>query len=389
MFNSAEISRLPARRLAVWSLFGARAPRRNAADTLHLAIERTPESAPVGYPAVQALRHEYACRLRALRRLAAAGVAAPPPDDGDLLELGRAVAGLLPADMRAALLQALWRARASGRGLRIVLEVAPAARAALGIPWELLALPIGWGVPGGPGHDDFLLLSPDITLTRQVRGLGRAPDRALAQPLRLQAFAAAPPDAQSIDLEAARAALAPGDWYAGSGTLSALHERASAGAPEIVHLLCHGEQADTGRGAPRSRLLLTHADGRAERVDARDLARVLVASPALRLVLLQACHSGSVGLGDGTAVESAALTLLQYGVPAVVAMQGEVGQAEANEFARACYRLLGRGETIDCAVAAGRVAMRAAGGIADWSLPVLYAGAPTPRRATYRRLFGT
>ncbi|HNP74571.1 MAG TPA: hypothetical protein PKK15_25855, partial [Kouleothrix sp.] len=66
MFNSAEISRLPARRLAVWSLFGARAPRRNAADTLHLAIERTPESAPVGYPAVQALRHEYACRLRAL-----------------------------------------------------------------------------------------------------------------------------------------------------------------------------------------------------------------------------------------------------------------------------------------------------------------------------------
>lgn len=324
---------------------------------------------------LQALRGGYAQHARVQRELAAAGVAAPPADQRVLRELGQHIAGLLPEHAGHAIMRAAQQARARRRRLRIVIEVAHDALAALSIPWELMALP--------GGHGESLLLDAGATLVRQVRGVGRPAPRRLNRPLRVQAVAAAPAGSQTIDLAAALAVFeqAPAgqiaaDWYAGPGTLGQLQARLQARRPQVVHVLCHGEPCDTGRGQPRCDLLLTHTDGNTQRVGATELARVLALAPQLQLVMLQCCHAGSTLAGPGAAppTDSIALTLVRYGVPAVVAMQGEVSQPAANAFARACYAGLAQGDSIGQAVAAGRVAMLADGSSADWALPVLYTG---------------
>lgn len=307
-----------------------------------------------------------------LRRLAAAGVAVPPADDSALLELGRAVAALLPPDTRAALLVAVRQARSKGNALHIQVEAEADALAALAIPWELLVLPMGLSANGARASDDFVLLHPDIALTRQLIGWGHAPSAPLVRPLDIQTFAATPSDAHPIDVAAARDSITNNSerWYAGPATLAEIHARLRASQPQIVHLLCHGELDDTGIGQ-RCHLLLTHSDGRAQRVAPRDLARTLLTSRQLQLVVLQSCHSGTLASGPGERASSAALALLGYGVPAVVAMQGEIGQSGALDFARMCLAALAGGSPIAQAVAAGRGAMHAAGH-ADWMLPVLY-----------------
>ena len=338
------------------------------------APARWPDSAALG-----AVLHQQQQQQATLHALAAAGLAVPPADETALLELGRSVAALLAPATRAALQAAIARARGEARALLLHIVAAPDASAALGIPWELLVLPLGWGDTA----DDFALLQADIGMARQIRGLGRAPDQALAQPLRAAGFAAAPCEGPPI---AAAGAPDRAHWHRGPATLAELHARLSAEHPQLVQLLCHGEISDTGH-ARRSCLLLADSAGRTQRVAAHELARVLAASQRLQIVLLQACHGGTLTSGPGAAASSVALTLLRYGVPAVVAMQGEVGQASADTFARMCCAALAGAHPIAQAVAAGRMAMRAAGH-ADWALPVLYTGTQPSRRHAAPRLAG-
>jgi hypothetical protein len=181
-------------------------------------------------------------------------------------------------------------------------------------------------------------------------------------------------------------------WYDGPDTLGALQDRLREASPQIVHLLCHGEQHDVGRGPLRSDLLLTHHDGYMQRANTFDLAPILTLAPDIQLVVLHACHAGamatapqSAGQGDAEhgAAESIALGFVQHGVPVVVAIQGAIGQQAAGAFVRACYAALAHGAGIGQAVAAGRVAIWAAGGLVDWSLPVIYQGSGQPEPETW------
>ena len=356
---------------------------------------------PFRFADVQALRRSYEQQIRTMHELALAGVPVPPPDLQRLIDLGRRVAAVLPETARQGIVATFQRAQRQRRGLHITLEVAAdeESKQLLGIPWELMVLPVTRGAQVDTGGEGFLLLNADVTLVRQVRGIGRNTTPDLTRPLNLQALAAAPLDGAPIDIDATRTALAqlfPGDtadryWYDGPGTLQALQERLRESNPQILHLLCHGELSDTGRGV-RSDLLFTHADGYVQRVSAFDLAPVLTLVPDLQLVVLQACYAGvppqtTGGEPERLAVESVALALVRQGVPAVVAMQGAVGQAAAAEFVRACYQALAQGRSLEAAIAIGRIAMRTAGALVDWSLPVLYQGSGLPERATwYTRL---
>jgi CHAT domain len=356
---------------------------------------------------VELLRRSYTQQLQMMHELAAAGVPVPPPDMRRLIDLGRRVAAVLSATTCQGIVEAVQRAQRQRRGLRITLEVGAddAAKRLLGIPWELMVLPLTRGAQLDTGGEGFLLLNADITLVRQVQGIGRNTTPQLTQPLKLQALVASPTDGRPIAVDATRAAieqvLAPDTiqqcWYHGIDTLNALQERLCAACPQVLHLLCHGELSDTGQGF-RSDLLFTHRDGYMRRVSAFDLAPALTLAPDLQLVVLQACHAGSVptaihmtALADGEAeriaIESIALTIVRQGVPAVVAMQGEVGQAAAAAFVQACYQVLGRGGSLDQAIAAGRIAMQVVDGLVDWSLPVVYQGSGRPDPHTwYTRL---
>jgi CHAT domain-containing protein len=348
---------------------------------------------------VQMLRRSYNEQLRVIHELAAAGfpISTDALDLRQLQNLGRRVSEVLPASVRQGIIAGLQRARRRRRGLRLTLEVVSDAQELLAIPWELMALPLARGVQADESGELFLFLNGDVTLVRQVQGVGRNTAPALIRPLELQAFAATPADASPIDILApTRAAvervLPPGAadrcWYDGDATLDALQERLRESSPQVLHLLCHGEQSDTGRGI-RSDLLLTHADGYTHRVSAAGLAPVLTLAPDLQLVMLQACHAGAAAAPDPTdsstesererrASESIALALVRHGAPIVVAMQGAVGQAAAGAFAHACYAAIAEGGSVEQAIAAGRIAMWAAGGVVDWSLPVVYQGSGQP-----------
>jgi hypothetical protein len=355
---------------------------------------------------VEQLRRSYAQHIQMLHELAALSLPVPPPDMQRLIDLGRRVAAVLPAITRQGIVEAMQRAQRQRRGLRITLEVGAdePAKQLLGIPWELMVLPLTRGAQLDTGGEGFLLLNADMTLMRQVQGVGRNTAPQLTQPLKLQALVADPTDGRPIDVDATRAAIEQalaqdmsGSWYHGADTLSALQERLRESYPQVLHLLCHGELSDTGQGT-RSDLLFTHQDGYMQRVSAFDLAPALTLAPDLQLVVLQACYAGSTptatqvsALGNGEtermALESVALAIVRQGVPAVVAMQGEVAQDAAAAFVRACYRVLGRGGSLDQAIAAGRIAMHAAGGLADWGLPVVYQGSGLPEPDTwYTRL---
>ncbi len=328
---------------------------------------------------LQTLQRDCQRQIHTIRDLEAAGLPAPLPDESLVLGQGRRVAALLPPPARWLIARIVQSARRRRRALRIVLEVASDALEVLAVPWELLALPAAQA-----RAERFLLLDANISLVRRVHGPGQQHEPLFDGPLRVQAFVAAPRHAPPIDgagtLGGNGPLVAPPElalgWYSGPDTLGVIQQRLRTASPSVLHLLCHGERVDSGRGI-RYSLLLSGASGLAQRVGAADLARVLTLAPNLRLVVLQACHAGATavqGQGGERAVEGIALDLLRAGTPAVVAMQGEVGQVAATAFVRACYDLLARGAALERAVAAGRIAMRSADAVVDWSFPVLYRG---------------
>ncbi|NJP07804.1 MAG: CHAT domain-containing protein [Chloroflexaceae bacterium] len=318
------------------------------------------------------------------------------PDPEKLLQLGNEVAALLPHDIRQRLGQAVQRARQHNRRLHIMLEVEPDAREALAVPWELLALPVTSSAP------EFLLRDGRITLIRQVRAIGRNTPPTLSSPLSIQAFGASPAGAAPVDLaltgDAIKQLFGADCWYAGANTLAVMQQRLLQHNPQVIHLLCHGDQQSVGRGY-RHDVLLQGDDGFVHRVNVWDLLSVFsLASANIQVIVLQACHAGSAlpplhtGAAPTTptqahdqreASEGIALTLLRQGIPVVVAMQGEVSQEAASTFVSGLYAALRQGKTIEAAVAAGRVNVAVSEAAADWSLPVLYQGSGEPDPDTW------
>lgn len=351
---------------------------------------------------VRAIRKAYIDQVRMFHELELAGIPTAPPEPYELLALGRRVALLLPALARQAIVETVRRARGRAQRLRILFEVAPAAQVLLGVPWELLVLPLTRGPQADSGGEAFLLLNADVHIVRQMGGVGRNTEPQLTTPLTTQVVVAAPADGQPIATRKTQDALVsvlatdPAHfWYEGHATLLTLVGRIRATHPQLIHVLCHGEETATTYGT-RHDLLFTHQDGFTQRVSAFDLAPALTLAPELQIVILQACHSGSspsitpeaaTSEAERRVVESIALALVRQHIPAVVAMQGEIGQEAAAIFVKTLYGELAQGATLDQALTLGRIAMQAAGTGADWSLPVVYQGSgQAPLTTWYTRI---
>lgn len=312
-------------------------------------------------------------------------------DQPGLRELGRQVTAILPELAQASLIEAVMRARHRGHRLRIIITVHENASAFLSVPWELIVLPLSLA-DRSEHNDGFLLLDERFMLVRQMLGVGRISPTAFDHPLRFQSFAARPIGQAPIATKAIEQMLKqhadsqPTYWYAGPGTLEQMQVRLLRHTPQILHLLCHGSES-TIQIEARHDLLLTHTDGYTRRASIYDLAPVLSLAPDLRLVLLQACYGAAATIEqERRASQSIALGLLRRGMPFVIAFQGEVAQKPAAVFIDAVFKELARGSSVEQAVTLGRIAMLAAEGGVDWSLPVLYSGQalPEPRTALHR-----
>jgi hypothetical protein len=273
--------------------------------------------------------------------------------------------------------QASVAAQSEGVTLRVRLFVGPSAAVLHALRWEAIRDP----QDGSP-----LLTDENIVFSRYLssldwRPVGLRPKSAL----RAMAMVASPSDVGDfggdrqlapvdVDSEVARAneglSGLPTRVVAGDGeaTERRLFEELREGC-DILYLACHGYVA---AGEPV--LLLEDAEGHGVPVRGAAIVeriRELVRVP--RLVVLASCQSAGDGedahSDDGGALAALGPRLAEAGVPAVVAMQGNVSMATVGRFMPVFFRELQRDGQIDRAMAAARGTVRDR---YDWWVPVLF-----------------
>ena len=280
---------------------------------------------------------------------------------------------LITEDVEEAYHDAYRRASELQDGLRIRLTIEPAELASL--PWELLY---------DPRLRDFVSLSSSTPLVRHLRTANPAPPLSVTTPLRILGMVTSPPDLHSLDvageqdrIEAtvqplvSRGVVEIG-WVEG-GTWRNLQDAMFEGPWHVFHYIGHGA-FDRNRGE-NVLAFENEAAGSYRAVSPTELGRLIERDHALRLVVLNACE-GARG-DEQDALSSTAAHLVYRSVPAVLAMQWEISDAAAIEFAGTFYHSISEGSPVDAAVADARLAVSMA--VVDsleWATPVLYMQTP-------------
>jgi CHAT domain/Putative peptidoglycan binding domain len=320
---------------------------------------------------------------RALRRTRRA-TAAPPstrvtrdvggdgPPAMDAEQLGGALAeALLCSDVGVAYEEATNRAAANGRGVRLTLSLAETP-ALLSVPWEFLYR-----------RPRFLASQRRTPLVRLLETGSLVPPPTIDAKVRMLAVVASPSDLPPLDVESERrrieqvvAGMAAAervelDWL-DPATPRALRHALRDGNYHVLHYVGHSAFTANGDGML---YLEQEADGRSVGVDSTLFANLLSDQDRLRLVVLNSCEGARTTLTDPYA--GVATTLIQLGVPAVVAMQFEISDDAALLFAEELYtNLVGRQDPIDAAVAEARKAVYTEIDAIEWATPVLFVRDP-------------
>ena len=295
-------------------------------------------------------------------------VGADAPAAIDPEALGRALsAALLTGALGAGYDAARLAATAQGRGLRLALSLGDSP-ALLSVPWELL-----YRAP------TFLANQRQTPVVRHL-DVGPLPEPpAIEGAVRILGVVANPPDTAPLDAAGERARVeravagmvAAGavvvDWLA-PATPRRLREVLRDGSYHVLHYVGHGDFTPSGDGV----LYLEDDDGTGHtELDSGELASLLADQTALRLVVLNACDGARTSLTDPFA--GIATTLVQLGVPAVIAMQFTISDATAILFAEELYtNLIGGRAPVDAAVSEARKAIFVEQGTIEWATPVLF-----------------
>jgi tetratricopeptide (TPR) repeat protein len=288
---------------------------------------------------------------------------------------GQLFGALFTGEVRDALLGGLREAQRQDAGLRIRMRLSDAPELA-DLPWEYLY---------NPAVNRFLALSKETPIVRFLEL--PEPVRALVvkPPLRVLAMVASPSDLPILDVEQEWARLrdALGDLHASQkvvierlekATLSALQRRLKDDLYHVFHFVGHGgfdESAQDGI------LILEDQSGRGRAVSGQTLGTLLYDHKSMRLVVLNACEGARASRTDPFA--GAAQSLIQQGVPAVIAMQFEISDDAAILFAHEFYDSLARAYPVDAALGEARRAIFANDNELEWGTPVLYMRAPDGR----------
>jgi tetratricopeptide (TPR) repeat protein len=265
-------------------------------------------------------------------------------------------------------------ARRTGEGVRIRLRLADAELADL--PWEYLY---------NPAVNRFLALSVHTPLVRYMDLPDPIQPIPITPPIRALVMIASPSDYPSLDVEAEwnklTASLA--DLLANGqiaidrmddATLPALQRKLRKSQYHILHFIGHGE---FDQSLQEGVLLLEDEQHRGHRVGSQYLGMMLHDHESLRVAILNACEGARTSRLDPFA--GTAQTLVQQGIPAVIAMQFEIADDVASTFAHEFYGALADGYPIDAALTEARKAIFADGRDVEWGTPVLYLRAPDGR----------
>jgi hypothetical protein len=278
-------------------------------------------------------------------------------------------------DLLSALRTSQEEAKKNNQGLRIRLRFNDAPEL-VNLPWEFLY---------NPALNRFFSLSVNTPVVRYLEMPERITPLAIKAPVRLLVMISSPSDYPSLDVEH--------EWNNLKIALCDLEERGllemerlETASPvalqyalrrkdfHIFHFIGHGgfnEQTQDGV------LLLEDESGRGRPLSGQYLGTVLHDEQTLRLVVLNACEGGRSGSTDPFA--GVAQSVVQQGMPAVIAMQFEITDAAAITFAREFYTAIAEGFPVDAAMSESRKAIYSLGNDIEWGTPVLYMRAPDGR----------
>ena len=284
-------------------------------------------------------------------------------------------------DVRTTFAQALAAAQSQQQTLRLRLFIGPSAPELHGLRWETLRLPGHNGADGDAGS--ALALGETILFSRYLSSQDWRPVKLRAETeLRALVVVAGPdlsdyPDLAAVDVaaevaraeaglgEIASSVLASGTSDEERVTLNNIISCLREAEHDILYLVCHGTLLD---GTPW--LWLEDEAGDVQRVSGVELVtrlRELARRP--RLVVLASCQSAGATASDGNALVALGPRLAEAGIPAVLAMQGNITMETVAELMPTFFRELGRDGQIDRALSVARGAVR---NRPDWWMPALF-----------------
>lgn len=288
------------------------------------------------------------------------------------------------AGVAAALDKARAVAETQGAPLRVRLFIGPSVPELHNLHWETLFDPATFDPKNGPADGTPLLTNENIIFSRYLTSLDWRPVRLQPQrDLKALVVVANPGDITSrwkmaevkVEEELATARTGLGEIACteladpGTATLANLVQRLRDDM-DILYLVAHGALID---GEPL--LYLEDENGKTTAVPGRELVTRLRELPVRpRLVVLASCQSAGPGSSELTARDGGALAALgprlaEVGVPAVLAMQGDISMETLRRFIPVFFTELGRDGQIDRAMAAARGVVRDRH---DWWMPVLF-----------------
>ncbi len=152
-----------------------------------------------------------------------------------------------------------------------------------------------------------------------------------------------------------------------NATLASLQRQLRQQQYHIFHFVGHGGfDQQTQEGV----LLLENENGLVRMVAGSYIGALFHDHRSLRLAVLNACEGARTAQSDPFA--GVAQTLVQQGIPAVIAMQFEITDQAAITFSHEFYSALADRYPVDGALAEARKAIYAAGNDVEWGTPVLY-----------------
>ncbi len=285
---------------------------------------------------------------------------------------GKLFDAVFAGDVRGALRSSADAANRDGAGLRLRLRLADAPEL-IDLPWEFLY---------NASLNRFLALSNKTPLVRYIELPETPRPLKITPPLRVLVMISSPSDYEALDAEREWSKLndALSQLIANNmvtlerldkATLGALREKLAQQQFHILHFVGH---AGFDTQAQDGMLILEDEQGRGRRASGQYLATVLTDRDSLRLAVLNACEGARTARSDPFA--GVAQSLVQQGIPAVVAMQFEITDDASITFSHEFYAALAAGLPVDTALSDARGAIFAHVNDLEWGTPVLYLRAP-------------
>jgi formylglycine-generating enzyme required for sulfatase activity len=268
-------------------------------------------------------------------------------------------------------LSSLAFAQSQGKGLRLRLRLnAPELN---DLPWEYLH---------SPDFNRFLSLSVDTPIVRYLEVAQPPRVYTVSPPLHTLVVIASPSQYPPLDTEQEWQRLSTALFPLESrgllkadrldvATLTNLQQMLRRSEYHIIHFVGHGAFDDAQHDGM---LVFEDENNLGVKVSGAYLGTLLHDHKSLQLVILNACEGARTSASDPFA--GVAQSLVQQGVPAVIAMQFPITDEAAITFSQEFYKALADRYPVDAALSEVRKAIFAQGNDVEWGTPVLFTSVP-------------